>query len=138
VNRHAPARNGRGQRPDRTGGTVLHRRPVVGPPRVPRSPQRFGDRIVFFVGVEEACVVVPEDVCRIPDSVWWSHDEHGWAIGPDGSPLGLWASTPIRARRLLDGRLGNEELFSVGELRAVPDAQLRRHIVVPAGAGAGS
>ena len=40
----------------------------------------------------------------VPRRIYWTHTQRGWAVGPDGAPLGMWADELITVRQLLPGR----------------------------------
>jgi hypothetical protein len=97
--------------------------------RVPHSGDRSkhsggeglsGGARVKVVGETDYFWVASKDVGRLPRRVFWSHDERGWAVGPDGSSLGLWSGDEIKARRMgAGGGFGAERRFAISDLTYV-------------------
>ena len=59
--------------------------------------------VVTVLSADGVYVVDRASAGLVPAKVYWSHDSRGWAAGPDGAPLGLWADELVTVRRLLPG-----------------------------------
>lgn len=81
--------------------------------------------VVQVVGRSGDFAVSAADAGRVPHKVYWIHDARGWALGPDGSALGLWATEELEVRAIRDGRVvGGPERFCVGDLVAVTTSRV--------------
>lgn len=97
---------------DARGGSASRRS------RFGRHPRRT--LVVRVVGRSSNFAVAAADAARVPVRVYWTHDARGWALGPDGSALGLWATEELEVREIRNGRVvGRPERLWIGDLVVV-------------------
>lgn len=81
------------------------------------STVRAAVRTTRFTIVGEVGEFRAVGAANLPLHVYWTHNDRGWAVGPDGAPLGLWASEEFCAQRILPGgHVGAVRTFVIGDL----------------------